>query len=293
MWLTRRRALRCAMVFVMAVRAVGAVAGESLQGQDRAQRPALLLALSASAAIDVPSYLVSEKLDGVRAYWDGQALWFRSGHRVPAPAWFVARLPPRPLDGELWAGRGRFEAVSGWVRKTEPVDSEWAQVRYMVFELPDHAGSFTQRVAAIDDLLAGCDPAVVRAVPQRTFPDAPSLQAELARVVNAGGEGLMLHRADAPYMTGRSDALLKLKPLDDAEAVVIGHQPGKGRHRGRLGALVVRASNGKVFRIGTGLSDALREAPPPIGATVTYTHRGLTKKGLPRFPSFWRVRQDP
>lgn len=259
-----------------------------------ARPPALLLALPLhDRGVDPSRYLVSEKLDGVRAYWDGQALWFRSGHRVSAPAWFVARLPSTPLDGELWAGRGRFEQLSGWVRKAVPVDEEWAQVRYMIFELPGYPGNFAERVRAIEALVNRTDWPALQAVPQFTVADQAALQAELDRVVAAGGEGLMLHRADAPYIAGRSDALLKLKPVDDAEAQVIGYQPGRGKYQGHLGALVVRRPDGQVFRIGTGLSDAVRVAPPPIGSTVTYTYRGLTRRGLPRFPSFWRVRQDP
>jgi len=248
--------------------------------------PALLLAQPLTAAIDVPRYLVSEKLDGVRAHWDGHTLRFRSGQVVPAPAWFLARLPAQRLDGELWAGRGQFEVLSGWVRKAVPDDDEWRQVRYMLFELPGHPGDFAQRAKAIEALVATLDWPHLRGVPQYALLDWAALQRELDRVVAAGGEGLMLHRADAPYLTGRSDALLKLKPVDDAEAVVIGHQPGRGRHTGRLGALVVRRADGQVFRIGTGFSDAAREDPPAVGSTVTYTFRGLTRRGVPRFPSF-------
>lgn len=267
-------------------------AGVPAQVQTEAP-PALLLAQPLTTAIDVRRYLVSEKLDGVRASWDGHTLRFRSGHIVPAPAWFLARLPPQPLDGELWAGRGRFEALSGWVRKVLPDDDDWRQVRYMIFELPGHPGDFAQRAKAIETLAETLAWPQLRAVPQYALPDQAALQRELARVVAAGGEGLMLHRADAPYLTGRSDVLLKLKPVDDAEAVVIAHQPGRGRHLGRLGALVVRRADGQVFRIGTGFSDAAREDPPPVGSTVTYSFRGLTRHGLPRFPSFWRVRADP
>jgi len=103
----------------------------------------------------------------------------------------------------------------------------------------------------------------------------------------------MLHRADASYLTGRSDVLLKLKPWEDTEARVVAYMPGKGRHTGRLGALLVEQPDGRRFRIGTGFSDAQREAPPAIGATITYRFRALTASGLPRFPSFLRVRDDP
>jgi DNA ligase-1 len=122
--------------------------------------------------------------------------------------------------------------------------------------------------------------------------DRPSLQAHLAAVLKAGGEGLMLHRADAPYESGRSDTLLKLKPWLDAEAIVVGHRPGKGKYAGQLGALRVQLPDGRLFSLGTGFTDAQRRAPPPIGATVTYRYRELTASGLPRFASFVRLREE-
>ena len=122
--------------------------------------------------------------------------------------------------------------------------------------------------------------------------DSPqALQRRLDEVVAAGGEGLMLHRADALYETGRSASLLKLKPLHDAEARVIGHVAGRGRHAGRMGALRVRSPAGVDFLLGTGFSDAERESPPPLGSWVTFTHRGFTADGVPRFASFLRVRE--
>lgn len=249
----------------------------------------LAMPFPAVGAVDTGQYLVSEKLDGARACWDGAQLRFRSGLPVPAPEAFLRRLPAVPLDGELWLGRGRFEALSGCVRRAPPVEADWAEVRYMVFELPAHPGGFAERAQALDRLAAAVGWPQLQAVPQGRVADVVALRARLRDVVAGGGEGLVLHRADAPYRTGRSDALFKLKPLDDAEAVVIGHVPGQGRHRGRLGALVVRREDGAVFRLGTGLSDAQRDTPPPVGAVVTYRYRGLTGSGLPRFPTFWRL----
>lgn len=254
--------------------------------------PAALLAHVARADIDPAPYLVSEKYDGVRGLWDGQTLRTRAGNVINAPAWFTAKLPKQPLDGELWMGRGQFEKVSGAVRKTTPVDDEWRQIKYMVFELPDAPGTFAERYAAIQRITAQANFAQLIAVEQFRLKDNAALKKKLADIVRAGGEGLMLHRADAPYVTGRNDALLKLKPLDDAEARVIGHVPGKGKYAGKLGALQVETADGKRFQIGTGFSDALRADPPAIGASVTYTYRGLTKNGLPRFASYLRARES-
>ncbi len=255
--------------------------------------PDLLLAEVMPPDLNPAAYLVSEKFDGVRAYWDGRALWFRGGGRIPAPAWFLERLPPVPLDGELWMGRGRFEELSGEVRREQPREDAWRRIRYLVFELPGAPGPFEARARAIEALVARVGWPQLEAVAQTRVKDRAELQARLRDVLKAGGEGLMLHRADAPYATGRSDALLKLKPLLDAEAVVVGHIPGKGRLAGLVGALEVETPEGRRFRIGSGLTDALRRNPPALGATVTYTYRGLTRTGLPRFPAFLRLRTMP
>lgn len=253
--------------------------------------PPVLLAREASAGIDPAPYWVSEKLDGVRAVWDGKVLRFRSGRRIAAPAWFVAALPAQVLDGELWLGRGRFAEVSARVRKAEPVDAEWRAVRYLIFELPGAPGDFSARVVAMRALVASAGVPWLGAVAQARLPDRAALASRLAEVLAAGGEGLMLHRADAPYLTGRHDALLKLKPWQDAEAIVVAHRPGQGRLAGRLGALEVRMADGRQFRIGTGFSDAERASPPPVGTQISFRYRGLTASGLPRFASFWRVRE--
>ena len=102
----------------------------------------------------------------------------------------------------------------------------------------------------------------------------------------------MLHRGASLYRAGRSDDLLKLKEHEDAEARVLAHLPGKGRHAGRMGALWVEMPTGQRFRLGAGFSDADRNHPPPVGAWVTYRFRGTHDGGLPRFASYLRVRED-
>jgi DNA ligase-1 len=254
--------------------------------------PAMLLAEVYAANVDVTQYWVSEKFDGVRAQWDGHVLRFRGGGLVPAPAWFTANFPVVPLDGELWIGRDQFDAISGIVRKVEPVDAEWRQVRYLVFELPGAADDFSERVRQMQAVVEQAGVPWLQAVEQTRVADRAELTQRLDAVIRQHGEGLMLHRADAPYLTGRSDALLKLKPWLDAEAVVVGHVPGKGKYQGMTGALQMAMPDGKRFRIGSGLSDALRSQPPPIGTRITYRYQQLTKGGVPRFPHYLRVRED-
>ena len=254
--------------------------------------PAMLLAEVYAAGIDVTQYWVSEKFDGVRAQWDGRTLRFRGGGIVPAPAWFTANFPALPLDGELWIARGQFDALSGTVRRIEPVDVEWRQVRYLVFELPGAAGNFSERIRQMQSLVAQAAVPWLQAIEQTRVADQAELMQRMHAIVRTGGEGMMLHRADAPYLTGRSDVLLKLKPWQDAEAVVVAYSPGKGKYLGMTGALQVEMPDGKRFQIGSGLTDALHRQPPPIGARITYRYQQLTKNGLPRFARYLRIRED-
>lgn len=252
----------------------------------------VLLAKVAPVNIDPAGYFVSEKLDGVRALWDGKVLRFRSGRAIAAPEWFTAGLPKVALDGELWTARGQFDAVSGTVRKTVPIDAEWQLVNYMVFELPGadtEKTTFEQRVVKLKSIVQEAGFAQLQLVEQFKSANRATLQAKLDDTVQQGGEGLMLHLASSKVTTGRSDVLLKLKLVQDAEAVVVGHVAGKGKYLGMTGALDVKTANGQRFKLGTGLSDEQRKSPPAVGSTVTYTYRDLTSSGKPRFASFLRI----
>jgi DNA ligase-1 len=263
-----------------------------LTGAANAPQLTLLLANELGPEINPGNYLVSEKYDGVRAIWDGKILRFRSGRAVNVPAWFASKLPAQALDGELWLARGRFDVLSGIVRKAEPQDEEWRQIKYMIFELPDAPGTFAERARRIREIVAKAKWPQLVAVEQFRVADRAALKRKLDEAVRGGGEGLMLHLAEAPYVTGRSDVLLKLKPLQDTEAIVVEHIPGKGKYLGMMGALRVKTAEGKLFLIGTGFTDQVRKNPPPVGTTITYTYRGLSKTGLPRFASYLRVREN-
>ena len=263
-----------------------------LCGSVLAASPPILLANVLGAHIDPSLYLVSEKYDGVRAIWDGKTLRFRSGRSVNAPAWFLAKLPAESLDGELWLARGGFDQLSGMVRKISPQDEDWQQIKYMVFELPNGAGSFVDRYQRLKEIAATADWPQLVVVEQVAITNRAVLKQRLDAIVNAGGEGLMLHLKSAPYITGRSDVLLKLKPLLDTEATVIAHLPGKGKYKGQMGALRVEMPGGKRFNIGIGFTDLVRANPPAVGSQITYTYRGLTNSGTPRFASYLRVREE-
>ncbi|WP_432473050.1 DNA ligase [Amphritea sp. HPY] len=261
-----------------------------------AEKPALQLATVYSGSLDLSRYWVSEKLDGVRGYWDGAQLLTRQGYPIDAPGWFTAPLPEQPLDGELWLGRGQFDKVSAIVRSgpadnQQLWDKQWRQVKYMLFDLPGSRGTFNKRLRVMERLVSEVDRDWIRLVPQQHVATDARLIMLLDQVVAAGGEGLMLHRGNSLYHKGRSADLLKLKRWLDAEARVIGHLPGKGKYVGKLGALLVETPTGLRFKLGSGFTDQQRENPPAIGSMITYKYTGLSAKGVPRFASFLRVRQ--
>jgi DNA ligase-1 len=278
-------------VFIPVAVPASGVPGHSVQTPP-ASLPAIMLAKYWQADLDPASFLVSEKLDGVRALWDGHALRFRSGRMIAAPAWFTAALPATPLDGELWLGRGSFDRLSGIVRRSTPVDAEWHELRYMIFDLPGESGAFSARALRIAELLAGARLEWLQPVEHWRVSDRMVLQEQLLQKVAVGAEGLVLHRADALWQPGRSDALRKLKPVPDDDARVVAVLPGKGRHAGRMGSLLLQMPNGKRFALGSGFSDAQRQMPPPPGSLVTYRYRDHTPGGLPRFASFLRLRES-
>jgi DNA ligase-1 len=260
-------------------------------GSGSATAPPLLLAHSWDASADLTGWWMSEKLDGVRAYWDGAQFVSRLGNRYVAPEWFTAGLPDTPLDGELWVGRGRFQETVSIVRRADGSEL-WRQVRFLVFDAPARDDVFEGRMQYLDGWVAENLAPHAEVVPHERCAGTAHLEAELARVEGLGGEGLMMRQPGSRYEVGRSSTLLKIKTFSDAEARVIGHLPGAGRHKGRLGALRVVTPEGVEFSVGTGLSDAQRGDPPPIGAVITYRFQELTRAGVPRFPSFVGVRDD-
>jgi DNA ligase-1 len=264
----------------------------ALAATDAAAPPLLLLANTYHDGIDLARYWVSEKYDGIRGYWNGRELLSRAGNVIHAPAWFVERFPPIALDGELWIGPRQFEATAAIVRDHSPDEAGWRRVQFLVFDMPAQGSVFEERKSVLAALLAELDIPWLKPVVHHQLGDAAALQAMLQRVISAGGEGLMLHRGDAPYRAGRSDDLLKLKPNRDADAIIVGYLPGKGKYTGMLGALIVERADGLRFNLGTGLNDAQRRNPPPLGTRITYSFEGVTARGVPRFARLLRIRDD-
>ena len=270
---------------VRAAQSADGEAGEEDSG------PPLLLAESWDNAADLSAWWMSEKLDGVRAYWDGKQFLSRQGNIYYAPDWFIEGLPAVPLDGELWIDRKKFQRTVSIVRRQDKNDL-WKEVRFLIFDAPAANGGFEERLAFLKEALARASSKFALEHAQERCKNLDALRAELKRVEALGGEGLMLRQPGSKYVAGRSSTLLKIKTFHDAEAIVIGHQAGAGRHKGRMGALLVRLPDGADFAIGTGFSDRERENPPGIGATVTFRYQELSDAGVPRFPSWVGVRHD-
>jgi len=255
-----------------------------------AQAPAIEIATPFRQGVDIQPYFVSEKLDGIRGYWDGKQLYSKQGTPFMAPSWFTDGFPDTPLDGELWIARNHFETVSGIVRTQNNQNADWKRVKFMIFDLPHSTLPFSQRVVRMRQLVRDCDNPYLHMIEQKKLSDSTELFHLLDSIVSAKGEGLVLHHEDALYQHKRSKQLMKLKKFNDADATVMGYVPGKGKYTGMLGALLVKTQDGIRFKIGTGFSDKERQTPPPIGSTIIYKYTGKTKNNIPRFATFMRVR---
>jgi DNA ligase-1 len=234
---------------------------------------------------------MSEKLDGVRAWWNGGDFLSRQGNIYQAPAWFTAGLPNLPLDGELWLDRKAFQRTVSIVRRHDQSE-HWRQIKYVLFDAPDVGGPFEERQKSLFAMISQHRPQYATVLDQVCCTGIKIMKTELARIESLGGEGLMLRQPGSAYEAGRSSTLLKVKTFHDAEGRIVEHLPGRGRHAGRLGAVVVELPSGLTFSVGTGFTDDQRQNPPPVGSIVTYRYQELTDRGVPRFPSFVRVRSD-
>ena len=253
--------------------------------------PPLLLAHKWEDDRDLAGWWISEKLDGVRAYWTGDRFLSRQGNIYHAPAWFTANLPSIPLDGELWIDRKAFQRTVSIVRRHDQSD-HWRKVRFVVFDAPAAKGGFETRQDFLEMTLCEHQPPFARMLHQERCRGLQHLREELSRITSLGGEGLMLRQPRSQYEVGRSNTLLKAKLFLELDAEVAEQLAGQGRHRGRMGALLVQLANGLRFNVGTGFTDAQRETPPAVGSVISVRYQELTDRGVPRFPSFVHVRRD-
>ncbi len=239
--------------------------------------------------IDPTDMIYSEKLDGMRAIWTGSELLSRQGKPINASENLKQELPKGVmLDGELFLGRGRFQECMSIVKKKSP-DSRWNNIIYNVFDCQSAEGGIMQRLEHAKKYVSG---QYIKILPHDVCNGREHLFDLLSEIENYNGEGLMLRQPDAPYVSGRTKYLLKVKSIQDDDAIVEGYETGKGKHANKMGALICTTKEGKTIKVGTGFTDTQRETPPPIGSIIVYKYFEITKDGNPRFPSFHGVRED-
>lgn len=254
-----------------------------------AQELNVLLLKTYDQSQDVTGWLISEKLDGMRAIWDGHTLKSRQGNTIAAPHWFIDALPPFAIDGELWTKRGDFENIISIVRQQTP-DDRWQAISYNIFEVPNQSGGLLTRLAILENYLNEHQHAFLKIIPQTIVSSSSQLKSDLEKITALGGEGLVVRKPETQYHSGRSDDDLKVKQYQDAECTFIAYKEGNGKYAGKTGALQCQLASDLTFYIGSGLSDQQREFPPEIGSIITFKHYGFTKNDIPRFPVFMRVR---
>lgn len=271
-----------------------------------------LLKLSEYKGQNVGGWLASEKLDGVRAYWDGRNLRSRNGKILAAPEGWSAHFPPFALDGELYTARGEFEKIQSIVMDKTPSVAEWSEIKFYVFDVPEAGGGLLERLSELEKFIAKNPQAGqnLKIIKQVKVKDNAEFEAFAQAVIAKGGEGAVVREPNAPYERKRSKNALKYKKFKDAECEVMAINAGTGKYAGLMGSVTCKAlsaagSNsdeqndellqpacGVKFKIGSGFSDEDRVKPPKIGSIITYKYQNLTANGLPRFPVFLRVRED-
>lgn len=256
-----------------------------------AEEPALQKPTVYTDQDNITGWVVSEKLDGIRGYWDGARMYTRKGILLHPPPWFMENFPPFPLDGELWSKRADFEFIQSVVMDKHPGEG-WERIRYNIFEVPETKGDFPSRLNRARSWFKTHENNHVRIIPQMQIKGKSDMEDFLKEVESMGGEGVVLKNPNIPYHTGRSPHILKVKNFQDMEGIVVGINKGKGKYKDCMGSLTLQLESGKAFKLGTGFTDQIRQTPPRPGSAVTFKYHGLTRNGIPRFASFLRVRAD-
>lgn len=241
--------------------------------------------------IDVTGWYLSEKLDGVRAFWKNRKLYTRNGNIINVPHWYTKDFPDVEMDGELWKNRNSFNELSGIIRKKIPINSEWKKVKYVIFDLPGVNKVYEDRVKIYIKLTKKINCGWLKCLKVQKLKRQSELFEKLKKIEKKGGEGVMLRKPGSLYEYKRSSSLLKVKSFFDEEGVVIGYNEGTGKYKGMIGSLIIKGHNKKIFNVGSGLSDKNRKDPPITGSIITYKYFEKNN-GIPRFPTYVGIRSD-
>jgi len=240
--------------------------------------------------MNVTGWAMSEKLDGIRAVWNGKELISRNAKPLNPPVWFTRDFPPFALDGELWSFRGDFEHIVSIVNSHDS-NISWRELKYHVFEVPEQEGGLLRRLEVLQAYLQEHPNKNIRIIKQVTIKDQAHAKAFFDEVVANKGEGVVIRDKTQKYYTGRTSHSLKYKPFIDDECKVVSITEGEGKFKGLMGS--IRCDfKGKIIKIGSGFSDKERRFPPKVGALVSFKYYGLTGLGNPKYPVYLRVRSD-
>jgi len=251
-----------------------------------ASKPNLLL-LKTYKNQNTTNWVMSEKLDGIRAYWDGKQLLTRNGKKIYAPQWFTKDYPKFEIDGELWTKRDDFENISSIVRDKIP-GKEWSQIKHFIFEVPNARGGLFERLLKVKPY----ENKNIKILPQIIIKDIQHQKSYLKEIELKKGEGIVVRNPNALYINKRTSEALKVKNFKDTECKIIGFTKGKGKYFDKVGAIICRLPNQITFKIGSGMDDKLRNNPPKIGTDITFKYQNFTKYGKPRFPVYLRIREN-
>jgi len=240
--------------------------------------------------LNVTGWVMSEKLDGVRAYWDGKQLISRSGRIFNPPRSFTQGFPSFALDGEIWSRRGEFEHIVSIVN-TKDSKEGWNELTYNIFEVPHQKGGLLQRLNVLEAYLETHLAEKLHILKQTKINDEYVVRSFFEKVIEHGGEGIVLRDPNERYYTGRTSSALKHKPFTDAECRVTAILEGKGKFKDQMGA-VKCDYKGKIIKIGSGFTSEQRKHSFEIGTVVSFKYYGLTHLGNPKYPVFLRVRSD-
>jgi DNA ligase 1 len=267
------------------------ILGLSLSSHINAQKLELQKPMVYKGSTNITNWFMSEKLDGIRGYWDGKHLLTRKGKPIYAPKWFLANFPLFELDGELWSTRNDFEFIQSTVLTKKP-SLAWKKITYNIFEIPNAKGDFKARLLKARNWFLKYQNKYVSIIPQIVCRNQEHLQRFIKEIEAKGGEGVIVKDPTLDYHTGRSPHILKIKKSADMEGEVLAINPGKGKFEGKMGSLTLKLEKGIMFKLGTGFSDEERKVPPPVGTIITFKYFGFTKNGIPKFASFLRIRKD-
>lgn len=271
-------------------------------------------------------WYMSEKFDGQRAIWDGQKFISRGSPQSEprvypyVPLWFLALMPPGiALDGEFFIGRGKFTETTGILKtklKNEiDLNKRWIDIKYQVFDTPSNQ-PFEDRQELLKNIVhertkvwdlinlppylkKGKCPLIL--TKQYLIKSEEQLSDYYEQLVSDEAEGVMIRAPKIEYLPKRTRLLLKLKPEEEGECIILGtgHKEGKGQFEGLLGSfhceLIERGKRtGRTFYVG-GMKRSIRinyNNKDSSGTIITFKYTEMTPDGIPRFPRYKGIRED-